>query len=85
MATKTKGQHGEGLFDNAQQARALLQDCGFAPLVRIGTAEHWVRGNHRCILYYEGEAPGAAPLDGCEHVWFIASADPDDPVIIPVF
>jgi hypothetical protein len=80
----TKGQHGEGLFDNAQQARALLQDCGFIPLAKTGQSEHWVRGGRRCILIYDGN-PGETPLDGCEYVWFVASADPDDPVIIPVF
>ena len=58
------------IFENAQQARELLQCHGFRPLCRLGKAEHFVRGSRTCILAYEGDVPGQASLDEAEHVWF---------------
>lgn len=65
-------QHGENLFENAQQARARLQEYGFYPLVRLGNAEHFVRGTRRVIVVYDGELPGDVPLDSAMGVWFVA-------------
>ena len=63
--------HGISQFDNVQQAREALFDVGFIPLCKIGNAEHFVRDNRRCILYYETELAGAK-LAGAKYVWFTA-------------
>lgn len=62
--------HGCNIFENAQDARAVLFECGFEPLVRLGRAEHFVRDAQRCTLVYEGDIPHAVPLDDAAHVWF---------------
>lgn len=63
--------HGENLFENAQQAREVLQDLGFIPLCQLGSAEHHVRGNRRVILKFDVSLPCAeTPLKGAEYVWF---------------
>ena len=47
-------------FPTAQAVRELLSSHGFAPLVKIGQGEHWVRRGRRIILQYQGEIPGQA-------------------------
>lgn len=66
-----KEQHGVELFENAQQARARLIQYGFYPLIRLGKAEHFVRGNRRVTLSYLGEKPGGEPLESATGVFFV--------------
>jgi len=67
--------HGEDKFGTAQDARGLLQDHGFVPLVRLGMVEHWVREGRRCTLIYEGEVPGAVSLKGAQYVYFTGDSE----------
>ncbi len=68
-------QHGEYLFDNAQQARSRLQDYGFHPFLNSGISEHWVRGARLVTLSYEDGKPANVPLANATGVWFVKVGD----------
>ncbi|KKN16587.1 hypothetical protein LCGC14_0974270 [marine sediment metagenome] len=67
--------HGEDIFDNAQQAREVLTRHGFIPLLRLGEAEHWVRDHRHCVIIYAGEFPGKVPVLKAQYVWFIVPSN----------
>ena len=66
---------GVAIFENAQQARIVLIDAGWVPLVAFNDAEHFVRVGRRCILEYEGDVPADAELLDCRHVTFVRVGD----------
>ena len=55
---------------NAQDARILMNGNGWLPLCRLGSAEHWVKGPQRIVLYWTGELPNKVSLDNMKHGYF---------------
>lgn len=61
--------------------RALTGQEGWIPLVKLGDAEHWVRGNRRCVLQASGEHPDKTNLLATYHVHFVRRGSE----LVPVF
>jgi hypothetical protein len=94
MTTQARLKHlsdgGIGHFDNAQQARWLLMEYGFLPLVYIAKdhGEHWVRGPKRCVLFFKNDKPpDEVPLDRAAWVMFrnVQANEDRAPMIVASF